>query len=143
MPMDAIVDFTAECIRCVQIQFLEMHSLLLVHCRMRSRAYTVFSVSFFNYPNIEHLHDIVLHSWLVYRSVLLCRKVGINMLRSIHFSFSRKHEHQRFQSLKSIYHCLHPVYRTLSTQQHSCPHTVTSEQCQSMANRTTPSGCAE
>ena len=30
----------------VQIQFLEMYSLLLVHCRMRSRAYIVLSVSF-------------------------------------------------------------------------------------------------
>ena len=82
----------------VHIRFVEMYSLMLAHSRVRARSYSTCCPSFFNFSHVEHLHDTILHTWFVFRSIQLCSRVSLTTMHSV----------------------LHRVFQMLYSPQHSC-----------------------
>ena len=51
----------------------------MVHCRVRTRSFSVFCFSFFNFTHVAHIHDTTLHSWLVQGFQNNCNTVAQNV----------------------------------------------------------------
>ena len=104
----------------VDQDFFAFLTSALLHVRSSFRGFAALMEDFHSMPHIEHLHDKLLHAWLVYTAVLQLQELHWEELRSIPFCFQRHNVDLRCETLGALYLPLQRRFLQDFAQDHGC-----------------------
>ena len=91
----------------------------LVHVRASFRGFCAVLEHFHAFPHVEHLHNKLLHGWMLYQAIDFLRDTHWERLRTIAFSFSRHQPLQR-ACFAHLVAPMQDLFRRRYAQEHKC-----------------------
>ena len=92
----------------------------LLHVRSSFRGFASLMLDFHQMPHVEHLHDKLLHAWLVYHAILQLQEANWDELSRMPFCFQRHNADLRCSTLGSLYLPLQQKFLQDFAQKHTC-----------------------